>query len=354
MDRQQDILDQVNQAIASGTPLRIKGGGTKDFYGYPTRGEPLDTAGHRGIIEYDPGELVITCRAGTRLAEIRRALAEKGQHLPFDPPAFGECATIGGAVSSGFSGPSRPWSGSLRDYLLGVKMVNGSGEIVRFGGQVMKNVAGYDISRLVAGAMGTLGVLLEVSFKVLPVPARELTLVFECDHSEAIREANLWSGQCSGQPLPLSAACWYKGRLLVRLSGAVSETTRAAAVMQAKEQSDDLSYWEALREHQTDFFTGPERLWRLSLPPAAGPLEVEADCMLDWGGAQRWYRSDLPVDEIRRQAAQAGGHATLFRGDSTEERFHPLPPALEQLHVRIKQALDPHGLFNPMRISRDW
>jgi glycolate oxidase FAD binding subunit len=350
MDQQDTIVASVESAIDKRATLHIRGGNTKSFYGYPSRGEPLDISGHSGVVEYDPGELVITCRAGSRLADIRALLAEKGQHLPFEPPGFGEKATIGGTVACGFSGPRRPWSGSLRDYLLGVKLVNGSGELVRYGGQVMKNVAGYDVSRLLAGSMGTLGVLLEVSFKVLPLPAQELTLIFECDQLTAIRRVNEWSGQ----PLPLSAASWRQGVLYVRLSGALSEVNRAAERMQARQVSEDPQYWWRLREHQSGFFTEPGELWRLSLAPASDPIDLGGECLLDWGGAQRWYRSPMPAEEIRGLAARNGGHATLFRGETDTERFHSLPPAMRRMQRKIKQVFDPHGLFNPYRMSRDW
>ena len=350
MDQQDSIVTQVKAALDDCRPLAIQGGNSKVFYGYPAQGDSLDVSEHSGIVEYDPGELVITCRAGSLLADIRSTLKENGQHLPFEPPAFGERATIGGTVSCGLSGPRRPWSGSLRDYLLGVKMVNGSGAVVRYGGQVMKNVAGYDVSRLVAGSMGTLGVMLEVSFKVLPVPARELTLGFECDQTEAIRRINEWAGQ----PLPLSGAFWSHGRLQVRLSGAQTETGRAAKRLQADQVSENPQTWLELREQQSDFFTEPGDLWRLSLPPATEPLDLGGDCLVDWGGAQRWIRTPQPAEEIREQAARSGGHATLFKGKGNGARFHPLPPELEQLHKRIKQAFDPHGLFNPFRMSRNW
>ena len=350
MDRQESIVKKVKTALDQRSALAIHGGNTKAFYGYPVQGEPLDISGHSGVVEYDPGELVITCRAGSRLADIKALLADNGQHLPFEPPAFGEQATIGGTVACGFSGPRRPWSGSLRDYLLGVTMVNASGQIVRYGGQVMKNVAGYDVSRLVAGSMGTLGVLLEVSFKVLPMPARELTLSFECDQAEAIRRVNRWSGQ----PVPLSGASWWRGILQLRLSGAVSETGRAADRLQAVRVCEDTRFWDDLREQQSGFFREPGNLWRLSLPPATEPVDLGSDCLVDWGGAQRWYQTPMPEDEIRDLAARNGGHATLFRGDAHCERFHPLPPAMQRMHRRIKQAFDPDGLFSPYRMSRDW
>jgi len=350
MNQQNFIAEAVKDAIELNRPVNIQGGNSKAFYGYRASAELLDVSGHNGIVEYDPGELVITCRAGSRLADIRATLRENGQYLPFEPPGFGETATIGGTVACGFSGPRRPWAGSLRDYLLGVKMVNGSGDIVRFGGRVMKNVAGYDISRLMAGSMGTLGILLETSFKVLPLPAVELTLAFDCDQSEAIHRMNQWSGQ----PLPLSGATWYDGQLQIRLSGAATEVRRATRHLQAGEVKEDPETWRNLREQQSEFFTGPADLWRLSLPPASGPLDLAGDCLVDWGGAQRWYRTGLPPGEIREKAAMAGGHATLFRGRSGSERFHPLPPALQQVQDRIKKAMDPHGIFNPHRMSLYW
>jgi len=307
-------------------------------------------SGHSGVIEYDPGELVITCRAGSLLSDINAALAENGQHLPFEPPAFGEAATIGGTVACGFSGPRRPWSGSLRDYLLGVKLVDGAAQPVRYGGQVMKNVAGYDVSRLTAGSMGTLGVLLEVSFKVLPQPARELTLNFECSQEEAIRKMNHWSGR----PLPLSGASWWRDLMQIRLSGTSSETELAASSLQADSVSGDSADWRKLREHSAEFFKGQADLWRISLPPASIPLDLVGDCLVDWGGAQRWYRSALPATEIRQRCADRGGYATLFRAAADQQRFHSLPSALQEIHLRIKQAFDPHGLFNPRRMYQDW
>jgi len=351
---EQLIVDKVTAAVNSGTALSIHGGNSKAFYGYCTQGEPLDVSGHRGIVEYDPGELILTCRAGSRLSSIRGTLRENGQHLPFEPPGFGDSATIGGTVACGFSGPARPWKGSLRDYLLGVKMVNGTGEVVQYGGQVMKNVAGYDMSRLLAGSMGTLGVLLETSFKVLPLPARELTLDFHCSQAEAIERVNRWSGM----PLPLSAAFWLDGLLKIRLSGAASQVDRAAEDLHADKTGEDVECWVDLREHSMPFFGQTGDLWRLSLPPATPPLELAGDSLLDWGGAQRWCYTQTPADSIREMAAKAGGHATLFRGDGDSvgdgEKFHPIAPALALMQTRIKQALDPDGVFNPGRMNRDW
>ena len=348
MDRQQTLVETVRASIEAQTPMAIRGGNSKAFYGAPVTGETLDLSGHEGIIDYDPVELGISCRAGSRLEEIRQLLADNGQHLPFEPPAFGDKATIGGTVACGFSGPGRPWAGSLRDYLLGVKLINGKGEALKFGGQVMKNVAGYDVSRLMAGSMGTLGVLLEVSFKVLPQPAESLTLGYACGQDEAIGRVSQWSAQ----PLPLSAACWQNGQLSVRLAGAGSEVDKAAALMAPETRSTDMVLWENLREHRMEFFTGSTNLWRISVPAATPPLELEGDCLLDWGGAQRWYCGPEEPEKIRSLAGRAGGHATLFRGESEAPRFHPLPAGLRQLHQRIRQAFDPYGLFNPGRLDQ--
>ena len=349
MKTEQRIAEQVGSAIESGSTLNIRGGNSKAFFGNPTTGEPLDVSDHNGIVEYDPGELVLTCRAGSLLSEIREALAKNGQHLPFEPPGFGESATIGGTVACGFSGPARPWRGSLRDYLLGVKLVNGAGEVVQFGGQVMKNVAGYDMSRLMAGSMGTLGVLLEASFKVLPMPASVRTLVFDCNQAEGIERVNRWSGQ----PLPLSGSFWHDDHLYLRLSGARSDVDQAAARLNSGKPMEETTCWNNLREHRLPFFEKTGNLWRLSVPSATAPLDLAGDCLVDWGGAQRWYVTNMPAEEIRNTVRQAGGHATLFRGDAAAEAFQPLPPALQQIQERIRQALDPHGVFNPGRMYRD-
>lgn len=349
MNNEQHIAEQVGAAIETGSTLNIRGGSSKAFYGNPVTGEPMDVSGHSGIVEYDPGELVLTCRAGSLLSEIKAALAKNGQYFPFEPPGFGENATVGGTVACGFSGPARPWRGSLRDYLLGVKMVNGVGEVVQFGGQVMKNVAGYDMSRLMAGSMGTLGALLETSFKVLPRPASERTLVFDFSQAESIESVNRWSGQ----PLPLSGSFWHDGRLHLRLSGARSEVDQAMARLNSGKPVEETTCWSDLREHRLPFFAKPGNLWRLSVPSAAAPLDLAGDCLVDWGGAQRWYVTDQPAEEVRNIAQRAGGHATLFRGDAATRAFQPLPTALHQVQQRIRQALDPHGVFNTGRMYRD-
>jgi len=391
------LIDRVRQAIADRTPLCIQGGGSKAFYGRACRGEPLDVSGHSGDIRYEPSELVLTARAGTPLSEIEALLAANDQMLPFEPPHFSpppasplaplpegegnferlspvvklegpgvreqrlhtdnagslsptlpqrgreQTATLSGMVAAGLSGPRRPWGGSVRDAVLGVKLLNGRGEVLRLGGQVMKNVAGYDLSRLMVGALGTLGVLLEVSVKVLPRPAEERTLVFDLDAASAAARQIEWGRR----PLPLSATLYQAGRLHVRLSGSAQGVQAARAAMGGEES--DNTIWAEAREQTLPLFQTGQPLWRVSLPAAAPALPGER--LTEWGGALRWIVTDEPAEAFRQHVAILGGHATLFRGhDGTGEVFHPLPPAMMALHQRVKQALDPHGLFNPGRL----
>lgn len=352
MERDKDISGQlvetVREAAAHNTALAIVGGGTKTFYGMPSAGQQLDVGGHRGIDSYEPTELVITARAGTPLADIETALAEKNQMLAFEPPHFAESATLGGAIACGFSGPRRPWAGSARDFVLGTKILNGKGEILRFGGQVMKNVAGFDISRLMTGALGTLGVLLEISLKILPRPEEELTLAFELPEDQAITAMNQWSKQ------PLSAACHMGNTLYIRVAGTRTAVQAARTRLGGKVIEKGEALWNDLREQRLPFFNGATPLWRLSVPPATPPISLSDQWLVDWGGAQRWLKSEAPAGDIRRAAEAVGGHATLFRGDAQHgEVFHPLPPALHALHRRLKQAFDPQRILNPGRLYSD-
>ncbi|MBM4180305.1 MAG: glycolate oxidase subunit GlcE [Betaproteobacteria bacterium] len=345
MDKQAELLDRVRQAAAAGTPLCIRGGGGKTFYGRHCEGEPLEVSGHRGIVSYEPSELVVTARAGTPLAEIETALADNGQLFPFEPPHFGPAATLGGMVAAGLSGPRRPWGGSVRDAVLGVKLLNGKGEVLRFGGQVMKNVAGYDLSRLMAGALGTLGVLLEVSVKVLPRPAEERTRAFELDAGAAAARQIEWGRL----PLSLSGTLYDGERLYVRLCGSAQGVAAGLESLGGEEVSD--GPWREAREQTLPFFQGEAPLWRISLPAAAPALNLPGASLTEWGGALRWLRTDLPAELVRQRAAALGGHATLFRGhDGRGEVFQPLAPALRVLHMQVKRALDPLGLFNPGRM----
>lgn len=349
-DLSQDIQEIVRRAASEGTALRIRGGNTKVFYGRASDGTALELSAHRGIVSYEPTELVVSARTGTTLAELEAALAEQGQWLPFEPPRFGEEATLGGAVACGLSGPARPYAGAVRDFVLGVTCVNGRGERLAFGGQVMKNVAGYDVSRLMVGAMGTLGVLLEVSLKVLPRPEQELTLALALDASAAISTMTAWSAQ----PLPISASC-YDGELLrVRLSGTESGLRSAQAKIGGEEVPGGAAFWLQLREHRLPFFAQREPLWRLSVRPAARAPTLDGKWLIDWGGAQRWLITELPAEAVRKEASGAGGHASLFRGgDRDSEVFHPLSPTSRILHRRLKEAFDPQGILNPGRLYAD-
>lgn len=339
--------ERVRGAAADKTPLRIRGGGTKDWYGQRLEGQILDTRGYRGVVDYEPTELVITARCGTPLSEIEAVLAERNQMLAFEPPHFGADATLGGAIAAGLSGPRRASSGGVRDFVLGAKLLDGKGEVLRFGGQVMKNVAGYDVSRMLAGSLGSLGLLLEVSVKVLPKPFAETTLCLELPETDAIRKLNDWGGQ----PLPLSASCWHNGILSLRLSGAQAAVDAAVRLIGGDVLANAGRFWEELREQRLPFFGGEDALWRLSLPSTTEALKLGGVQLIEWGGAQRWLRSELDAAAIRRAVCAAGGHATLFRGgDKSGGVFQPLEPAIARIHQRLKDSFDPAHIFNPGRL----
>jgi glycolate oxidase FAD binding subunit len=340
------LQERVNQARATGTALCIRGGGSKAFYGREPSGEPLEVGPHCGIVNYEPTELVVTARAGTSLAEIEQALAAQGQMLAFEPPHFGEAATLGGTIACNLSGPRRPYAGAARDFVLGTKVLNGRGELLSFGGEVMKNVAGYDVSRLMCGAMGTLGVLLAVSLKVLPRPQSELTLVYQTELNEALEVLHDWAQK----PYPVSASCYDGNLLTVRLSGEERAVQAARKMMGGDVQEDGESFWHKLREQKHGFFRSSKPLWRLSLASDAPVPELPGKWLYEWGGAQRWLISEAPIAAIREAASSAGGHASLYRNGPREQVFQPLPIGLMRIHQRLKQALDPDGLFNPGRI----
>lgn len=344
-DLTQQLIERVKGATS---PLCLRGGGSKDWYGNTPRGEVLETRGHAGIIAYEPSELVITARCGTPLAEIEAVLAEKGQCLPFEPPRFAAESTIGGVVAAGLSGPRRVSAGALRDYLLGVKLLDGRGRELVFGGQVMKNVAGYDVARLMAGSLGTLGVLLEVSLKVMPLPAACATLRFALSQTEALQRLNRWAAQ----PLPIVASCWQDGVLSLRLAGARAAVEAAQAKLGAGDTAPE-SFWDELRDQRLPFFA-TEMLWRLSLPPTTPPLELPGEQLIEWRGGLRWLKSDAPAEVIRAAVAAAGGHATLWLAPAELKQrvgaFAPLPAPLMTLHKNLKAAFDPRGIFNPGRL----
>ncbi|MDF1486051.1 glycolate oxidase subunit GlcE [Ramlibacter sp. H39-3-26] len=363
------LIDRIRAAAAQGAPLRIRGGDTKDFYGEQVQGEPLDTRRLAGVTDYEPSELVVTARAGTPLAELEDLLAQRNQCLPFEPPRFAGGGTVGGMVAAGLSGPARASVGAVRDFVLGLRLVNGRGEHLAFGGQVMKNVAGYDVSRLMAGAMGMLGLITEVSLKILPRAPAEATLRFDCCQAEALRLLHGWGAQ----PLPLNASRWVEdggaGVLFVRLRGAVAAVQAACRTMGGTPCRDDSvpRDWDDCRDQRLPWFTkgGGHDLWRLSVPQTAPVLDLPAAAgtpLVEWHGGLRWYR--VPGDAgaaaaLRAAAAQAGGHATLFRAapgaaaGTAAPRFAPLAPALARIHRELRRQFDPASIFNPGRMAAD-
>ena len=371
------LVQRVRDAAAAGTPLRIRGGGSKDFYGHSLGGDVLDMAPLAGVISYEPSELVVTVRSGTKLAQLEALLASHGQCLPFEPPHFGPDATVGGMVACGLNGPARANAGAVRDYLLGVVLINGKGETLTFGGQVMKNVAGYDVSRLMAGALGTLGVLLEVSLKVLPIAPSEATLVCHLPQQQALDLLNRWGGQ----PLPLNASCWVQGSaaspaqpvLSVRLRGAIAAVEAACPRMIADVQAlggqaartdspEAAQDWNACREQTLPFFARPPSpeacLWRLSLPQTTPALDLPFAQLTEWHGGLRWlWAPAAAADQLRQLATSAGGHATLFRrGAGTPGElpvFTPLAPVQQRIQQALKNQFDPAGIFNRGRMVAD-
>ena len=341
------LQDRIRLAAERRTPLELRGGGTKRFFGNPPHGELLDTRVYAGITDYEPSELVLTARCGTPLAEVEQALAEKGQCLAFEPPHFGD-ATFGGCIAAGLSGPRRAAAGALRDYILGVKLVDGQARVLDFGGRVMKNVAGYDVSRLLAGSLGTLGLIAEASIKVLPAPRAERTLRLEMDEAHALEVMSRWSSE----PLPVSASAWHAGMLYVRLSGSPRALEAAAPRIGGKELPDAVAWWRSLREQAHPFFAGDEDLWRIAVPSTTAPLALGAQ-LLEWHGALRWLRS-ADASAVRAAAKRAGGHATLFRArDKSGGVFATLDPVLLRLHRALKEAFDPAGILNPGRLYEE-
>jgi glycolate oxidase FAD binding subunit len=354
----QRLVDRVRAASDAASPLDIRGGGSKRFYGEAPRGEAFDVTGLSGISSYEPTELVVTARCGTPLKTLEDTLAAKGQCLPFEPPHFAPGATVGGMVAAGLAGPSRAAVGGVRDYLLGATLLNGRAEVLSFGGQVMKNVAGYDVSRFLAGSLGTLGVICEVSLKVLPIAPATATLRFTMTQDEALQQLNQWGGR----PLPLNASAWRNDTLTVRLRGAAAAVEAAIRTLGGErvEGQAAAAFWNGLRDHADDYFSRARAaiasgraacLWRLSVPATTPALALAGETLVEWGGAQRWLCSELPPVEVRKAAARHGGHATLFRGPGVPtEVFTPLQPPLDRLHRELKKAFDPRGLFNPGRL----
>nr|WP_320135758.1 glycolate oxidase subunit GlcE [uncultured Amphritea sp.] len=346
------LADQIAQAAADKTPLQLQGGGSKAFYGEVVEGTLLPLGEHRGIINYEPSELVITARAGTPLKEIEQLLEREGQMLGFEPPRFSDNATLGGTIACGLSGPRRPYAGAARDFVLGVTLMNGKGQLLKFGGQVMKNVAGYDLSRLMCGALGTLGVLLEISLKVIPKPQYEETRVIAADFSQMQHLL----AEIGRKPFPVSATLLENNRLFIRLSGAQGGVAEASQHIGGDKLSDNDAPWLGVKEQQHDFFNQPKPLWRLSLPPMAPAVPAslfDGPTLIEWGGALRWLYSQQS-DSLQQWAKANGGHATCFKNPLPGSPiFTPLPPALLALHQRLKARFDPAGILNPGRLYPD-
>ncbi|MFN6407332.1 MAG: glycolate oxidase subunit GlcE [Limnohabitans sp.] len=371
------LIDAVRQAAAQGRTLRLRGGGSKDFWGQSLTGEVLDTRAYQGIVSYEPSELVVTARCGTPLAELEATLAEKGQCLAFEPPHFGEGATVGGMVAAGLSGPARATAGAVRDYVLGARFINGLGEHLTFGGQVMKNVAGYDVSRLMAGSWGTLGLITEVSLKVLPVAPAEATLMCAgLAQADALALLHRWGGQ----PLPLNASAWVRDTtaqpvadyLFVRLRGAVAAVQSAigkmsadalalGAQVQQMDADEAAQDWRASGDQAMPFFDAPAPdacLWRLSVPQTAPVLDLPFATYIEWQGAQRWlWAPAAAAFSIRTAAQAAGGHATLFRASAAHADADklvgvnsPLDPVQQRIQQQLQQQCDPKGVFATGRL----
>ena len=346
-DHSQTLQQQVKDNIERGQAMQITAGGSKEFYAQSIEGEAISVIEHDGIINYEPTELFVTARCGTRLQEIEETLAQQNQMLAFEPPSFNEQATLGGCIAAGLSGPRRPFAGAVRDVTLGTKVLNGQGEILHFGGEVMKNVAGYDISRLMAGSMGTLGIILETSLKVLPKPEIEVTTSFELTERASISRIN----KLCAQPFPISASCFDGKQLFIRLSGTEAGIKSALNNLGGEQLDDADSFWNDLKNQRHSFFNTNKRIWRLSLKPSTPPLEILGEQLIEWRGAQRWLASDQNPEIIRELIEQHGGHATIFKNQQDDDLvFHPITGKLHELHLNVKLAMDPHCLFNLNRM----
>ncbi|NOY66721.1 MAG: glycolate oxidase subunit GlcE [Gammaproteobacteria bacterium] len=341
------LSEQIQDACSSQQPLSIIGNSSKSFYGNITHGQPLEISSHTGIINYEPTELVITARAGTSLDEINQALTEHHQMLGFEPSTFNN-ASLGGTVACNSSGPRRPYAGAARDFVLGCRIINGKGEILHFGGEVMKNVAGYDVSRLMTGAMGTLGVLLDISIKVLPKPEDEITFHLEIPEQQALDMLT----RLRSKPVPVTASCHDDSGLYIRLSGSSSAIHAAQKNTGGDIIKESKTFWEDIREHQHDFFNNSEPLWRLSMPPATN-IHLEGQTFIEWGGAQRWLTGQTDNIHIRDTMEKIGGHATLYKnGNKRDDCFHPLDNNMFKIQQQLKKAFDPENILNPGKMYK--
>ena len=346
-DQSLPLQQQVKENIEHGLAMQITAGNSKTFYAQEITGEALSVKEHSGVVHYEPTELVISARCGSRLQAIESILAEQNQMLAFDPPTFSEHTTLGGCIAAGLSGPRRPFAGAARDATLGISMINGNGEILKFGGEVMKNVAGYDVSRLLVGSMGTLGIILDMSLKVLPRPELEMTSCFELTERASISRVN----KICAQAYPVSATCYDGKQLYVRLSGTESGVTKAQDMLGGERLEKDSDFWTSIKNQNHPFFSSKKRIWRLSIKPATPPLELLGEQLIEWRGGQRWLASDQAPDIIREMIDKHGGHATIFKNaEENDLVFHPVSGKLHELHMNVKLAMDPHCLFNPYRM----
>ncbi len=342
---QQALLEAYNNRI----PLWIQGGGSHRELSPPSIATPLELGMHSGVLNYHPQELVITVRSGTQLSEINQLLHQQNQTLAFDPPRLSEKSTIGGAIATALSGPGRPWTGAVRDHLLGVKVLTGQGKILKLGGEVVKNVAGYDLFRPMAGAHGTLGVLLEISLKTLPREEEEVSWAAPCYHADALERMD----ELQQQRLPISGLCWSQRQLHLRLAGPATEITQYRSLLQSLGLGieEESQVWSTLRDRKLTLFEGDGPIWRLSLPPATPLLPFErgqeSRSLIDWGGRQRWIQTDLPSEEIFKLTAAEGGHATRYHFRDRKLQPQPLPASLISIHRQIKQTVDPANILNP-------
>jgi len=354
VDISSELQAHVIKAAESNMTLQIQGGNSKAFYGNhydKNQSERLELSGHMGVTAYEPTELVISAHAGTPLKEIQSLLDEHQQMLAFEPPAFGDEATLGGTIACNLSGPRRAYSGAARDFVLGTRILNGKGEILSFGGEVMKNVAGYDVSRLMAGAMGTLGVILDVSVKTVPKPEVEITLVQSLNTAEALKKIHEWAQL----PLPVSATCINNQQLYIRLSGTEKGVQAAKIILGGEALENSESYWLSIKEQQADFFLSDKNdtsLWRLSLASNTPEIELYGDTLYEWGGALRWIKSSDSAENIRNQVMPLQGHAVRFQ-NAYDDAFQPLSKPLLKLHQNLKQSFDPSGILNPGRLYKN-
>ncbi len=343
----QTLCASIQQANATQQALQIQGGGSKSFYGNEISANTLDVSNNIGIIAYEPSELFITARNGTLLAEIEATLDANNQVLPFEPPHFSPNATLGGAVASGLSGPRRPFSSSLRDCMLGVHIVNGKGEYLEFGGQVMKNVAGYDASRLMCGAFGTLGVLTQISLKVAPKPQAEITLALSINQSEALNKMNAWTQT----QLPISATYFNNDVLHVRIAGLEKSVEKICNQIGGEKISSSEKFWASVKNHQSDFFQAEKSLWRIIAPNNTPPLSINGETCIEWNGGLRWIKSTEDAQHIRNQCQAFKGYVSLFKADSKpNDCLAEINPDLKKLHLNIKSAFDPNRILNPGRM----